>query len=161
MRPPGTAQQLEARRRRAIQLLEEGKGLSATARAVGASLSSLQRWRRIYQKKGFEGLRPRPTPGRPPQLSPSQRRRLVRLLQRGPLAFGYATELWTLKRVAELIERELHVLYHPGHVWRVLLSLGWSCQKPERRARERDEGAIERWRRRRWPHIKKRQEGRP
>jgi transposase len=84
---------------------------------------------------------------------------LLKLLQRGPAAAGYARELWTLKRVADLIERRFGVRYHPCHVWRVLGSLGWSCQKPERRARERDEGEIERWRRRRWPHIKKRPAG--
>ena len=78
------------------------------------------------------------------------------MLRRGPPAFGYTTDLWTLKRVAEVIEREFAVRYHPGHVWRLLVSLAWSCQKPERRARERDEAAIERWRERHWPHIKKR-----
>jgi len=157
MRPPGTAQQLEKRRRRAIQLLKAGKSLSATARAVSASVSSVHRWYQTYQQKGLRGLRPRPTPGRPPKLSPSQRRRLLRLLRRGPPPFGYTTDLWTLKRVAEVIEREFAVRYHPCYVWTILVGLGWSCQKPERRARERDEAAIEGWRRRRWPHIKKRQ----
>lgn len=156
MRPQGTAQQLEKRRRRAIQLLRAGKSLSAAARAVSASVSSVHRWYQTYQAKGLEGLRPRPTPGRPPKLSLAQRHRLAGLLERGPPTFGYTTDLWTLKRVAKVIEREFGVRYHPGHVWRVLLSLRWSCQKPERRARERDEAAIERWRRRRWPHIKKR-----
>jgi len=158
MRPPGTAQQLEKRRRRAIQLLKAGKSLSAAARAVSASVSSVHRWYQTHQEKGLRGLRPRPTPGRPPKLSPSQRRGLVRLLRKGPLAFGYTTDLWTLKRVAEVIEREFAVQYHPCYVWTILVGLGWSCQKPERRARERDEAAIEGWRRRRWPHIKKRPE---
>jgi len=81
------------------------------------------------------------------------------VLQRGPPAAGYPTELWTLKRMAEVIEKKFGVRYHPGHVWRLLASLGWSCQKPERRARESDEAAIERWRRERWAHIKKRPQG--
>ena len=155
MRPSGTPQQLEARRRRAMALLDAGETLSGTARAVNASVSSVHRWYQAYQANGWEGLRPRATPGRPSKLSASQRKRLLALLQRGAPASGYATELWTLKRVAEMIEKRFGVQYHPCHVWRLLQGLGWSCQKPERRARERDEEQIERWRRHQWPHIKK------
>jgi transposase len=161
MRPPGTPEQLEARRRRAIELLDAGESLSSVARAVNASVSSVYRWRQAYQAEGLKGLLPKPTPGRPPKLSATQRERLRKLLQGGPPAAGYETELWTLRRVAELIESEFRVSYHPCHVWRVLKKMGWSCQKPERRARERDEDAIERWRLRRWPHIKKRPAGGP
>jgi len=161
MRPPGSPQELERRRRRAVGLLEAGENLSSAARAVGASVSSVHRWYQAYQRKGRAGLRPRPTPGRPPRLSASQRRRLWALLQRGPPAAGYPTELWTLKRMAEVIEKTFGVRYHPGHVWWLLARLGWSCQKPERRARESDEEGIEHWRRARWAHIKKRPPGRP
>jgi len=161
MRPPGSPQELERRRRRAIVLLRAGENLSTVAHAVDASVSSVHRWYQAYQRNGRAGLRPRPTPGRPPRLSASQRRRLVALLQRGPSAAGYATELWTLKRMAEVIERRFGVRYHPGHVWWLLQRLGWSCQKPERRARECDEEAVERWRRERWAHIKKRPPSRP
>ncbi len=161
MRPPGTPEQLEARRRRAIELLDSGESLSSVARAVDASVSSVHRWYRAYQAEGLKGLSPQPTPGRPPKLSVGQRERLGQLLQRGPPAAGYESELWTLQRVADLIEAEFGVSYHPCHVWRLLKKMGWSCQKPERRARERDEDEIARWRRRRWPHIKKRPAGRP
>jgi len=161
MRPPGTPEQLEARRRRAIELLDAGESLLATARAVDASVSSVHRWYQAYQEKGSDGLLPLPTPGRPTRLSAEQRERLRELLQRGPPAAGYETELWTLRRVADLIELEFGVVYHPCHVWRLLDKMGWSCQKPERRARERDEAEIEHWRRRRWPHIKKRPKARP
>lgn len=160
MRPPGTPEQLEARRRRAIEKLDAGESLLSVARAVNASVSSVHRWYQAYQLKGSKGLLPLPTPGRPPKLSAAQRERLGELLQRGPPAAGYETELWTLRRVAELIESEFAVAYHPCHVWRLLERMGWSCQKPERRARERDEEEIERWRRRRWSHIKKRPSGR-
>ncbi len=156
MRPPGTAQQLERRRRQAIRLLRAGKNLSAVARAVNASVSSVFRWDRTYRKKGLQGLRPQPTPGRPPKLSASQKKRLATVLLKGPLAAGYRTDLWTLKRVAEMIRRHFGVAYHPCHVWKLLGSLGWSCQKPERRALQRDEAAIAYWKRYRWPHIKKR-----
>jgi transposase len=156
MRPRGTAEQLQKRRREAIQLLNEGKSLSETAKAVKASISSVWRWREAYREGGWEGLRSRPVPGRPSKLSLAQKEKLLRILEGGPLAAGYKTDLWTLKRVAEVIRREFRVRHHPCHVWWILVRLGWSCQKPERRARERDEEEIERWRRERWPHIKKR-----
>jgi transposase len=78
------------------------------------------------------------------------------LLAAGPLRAGYRTDLWTLGRVAELIDGEFGARYHPAHVWKILTTLGWSCQKPERRAVERDEAAIARWKREAWPRIKKR-----
>ncbi|HYA02901.1 MAG TPA: IS630 family transposase [Syntrophobacteria bacterium] len=155
MRPPGTPAQLERRRRHAIQLLRAGKTLSAVARAVSASVSSVFRWWQAYRTRGLRELRAKPTPGRPPRLSPRQKQKLVHLLLRGPLAAGYRTDLWTLQRVAALIEREFGVAYHPSHVWKLLTGLGWSCQKPERRARERDEAAIARWKREEWPAVKK------
>jgi transposase len=156
MRLPGTAQQLERRRRQAIRLLKAGHHLSAVARAVSASVRSVFRWAEAYRQQGLKGLRPRPTPGRPPKLSSSQKKRLTSLLMTGPLAAGYRTDLWTLRRVAQLIRRQWGVVYHPCHVWRLLTSLGWSCQKPERRALQRDDAAIAQWKRSRWPHIKKR-----
>ena len=156
MRPPGTVQQLERRRRQAIRWLTAGTPLSAIARAVGASVSSVFRWAEAYRTQGLLGLRPRPTPGRPPSLSVAQKKRLAALLLKGPLARGYRTGLWTLKRVAQLIPQQFGVRYHPCHVWKLLTSLGWSCQKPERRALQRNEAAIARWKRFRWPHIKKR-----
>jgi len=155
MRPSGTARHLEQRRRRAIQLLKMGNTLSAAAIAVSASVSSVFRWRQAYQAKGMAGLRSRPTPGRPPRLSSSQKSELERILLKGPLEAGYRTDLWTLRRVAEVIEKHFGVVYHPCHVWKILVGMRWSCQKPERRALQRDEEAIAHWRRYRWPHIKK------
>jgi transposase len=155
MRPQGTQQQLEKRRRLAIQLLQSGKTLSATARAVSASVSSVFRWWQAYSQKGRTGLQAKPTPGRPCQLSPTQKNNLVKLLLHGPLGAGYQSDLWTLKRVAALIERHFAVRYHPCHVWKLLTSLGWSCQKPERRDVRREEEAIARWQRYKWPRIKK------
>ena len=88
-------------------------------------------------------------------LSPAQLKRMERALKRGPEALGYATSLWTLDRVAELIEQECGVRYHPGHVWRILRQLEWSCQRPTGRARERDEPKIQHWKKVRWPKVKK------
>jgi transposase len=155
MRPLGSPTQLEKRRRRAIQLLEKGMNLSAVAQQVGSSVSSVFRWQQAFQKEGEEGLNPRVSPGRPARLSGQEKKRLVSLLLKGPLAFGYGTDLWTTRRVAELIRKFFGIHYHPNHLWRLLTGLGWSCQKPERRARERNEEEIERWKKKRWPVIKK------
>jgi transposase len=86
--------------------------------------------------------------------------RIERSLKKGPEAFGYDSGLWTAARVAHLIQEECGVDYHPGHVWRILRQLGWSCQRPTGRALERDEQAIAEWKRKRWPEIKKKPKNR-
>jgi len=156
MRPNGSPAQLEKRRRRAIGLLKQGLSPLEVAAKIGCSVSSVYLWQERLQHEGEEGLKAKPVPGRPPKLSPGQQRKLTGLLLRGALRCGYSTELWTQRRVGKVIEREFGIRYHPHHVWRVLIGLGWSCQKPETRARERDEPAIAHWKRHQWPHIKKR-----
>ena len=156
MRPKGTAEELERRRRRAVALLDQGHGVREVVAMVRASPGAVTRWRQAYEKRGEAGLSAKPHPGRPPKLSAKQRRRLVRLLTQGPGKHGYPTALWTLKRVAALIRKHFQVRYDPSGVWHVLQSMDWSSQKPERRARQRDEKAIARWRAQDWPRIKKR-----
>ena len=155
MRPKGTAKELEVRRRLAGRLLLQGKGIREVARLVGAVPSSVQRWKEMIEKGGMEELKAKPHPGRKPRLSSRQKERLKKILLKGARAAGYPNDLWTCRRVAQLIERTFGVKYHPDWVWYILRSLGWSCQKPERRARERDEQAIQRWRQVEWPRIKK------
>lgn len=146
---------------RAAELLAKGMKQADVARAVGCRPSSVARWKEAIEKHGVEGLRAKPAPGRPQKLSASQKKKLVSILLRGPMASGFLTDLWTCPRVAEVVKRRLGVEFDVGHMWRLLHSLGFSCQKPERRARERDDAAIEEWRRNRWPHIKKRSKDRP
>jgi transposase len=93
--------------------------------------------------------------GRKPLLSPANLERLEELLQRGPEALGYKTPLWTCPRVAHLIEDEFGIRYHQGHVWKILVALRWSPQRPIGKARERNEEEIRNWRRKKWPAIKK------
>jgi transposase len=156
MRPHGTQAELERRRRHAIELLKQGKAsLSEVARWVGASKSSVCRWYQTYQKGGSKALRSKQIPGRPPKLSAGQKVKLEQVLLDGPLASGYRTDLWTLRRIAQVIQKRFGIQYHPNHVWRLLLRMGWSCQKPERRALQRNEDEIGHWKRYRWPHIKK------
>jgi transposase len=155
MRPKGTAVELERRRQRAVRLLDAGNGLTTVARMVGAAKSAVWQWRATAQRHGPAGLAAKPTPGRPPKLTPRQRARLPRVLARGARAHGYTNDLWTTARVATVITRTFGVTYHPAHVGRLLAACGWSCQKPERRALERDEDAIAHWKRPRWSAIKK------
>lgn len=155
MRPAGSAQQLEARRTKAVALLKRGHSYQTVARMVQSSLSSLVRWRQSFRRQGKAGLKARPTPGRPPRMQPKQKQQLVAWLRQGARAAGYPTEMWTLPRVAEQIRRRWRIAYHPGHVWKILIGLGWSCQKPERRAIQRNPRKIARWKRRTWPRIKK------
>lgn len=155
MRPEGSARQLEARRSKAVSLLKRGHSYQSVARTVQSSISSLVRWMQSFRHKGKAGLKPRPTPGRPPQMKRRQKQELVALLKAGASAAGYATEMWTARRVAEQIRRHWGIAYHPGHVWKILVGLGWSCQKPERRALQRDPGKIREWKQHDWPRIKK------
>lgn len=157
MRPRGSAEQLENRRRRAVALLRAGQTYRSVARPLNASLSSVVRWDQGYRQTGLKALRTRPSPGRPSRLSKPQRDRLRQLLVAGAGQAGYATDLWTLQRIAKLIEGQFGVRYTTVGVWKLLrVGLDWSWQKPERRALQRDEAAIEHWKRRTWPHIKKR-----
>ena len=156
MRPKGSAEELERRRRQAMALIDRGMRSAAVARAVGVSRASVTRWRQAYAAGGAEAMAAKPHPGGPSRLTDAQRKRLVRMLLQGPRKHGYGTELWTLARVAQLIAVKFGVEYHPSAVWHILRAMGWSCQKPERRARERDESAIETWRQEQWPDIKKR-----
>ena len=146
---------LEQRRRRAAELLRRGLTVVDVAAAVGSSTSSVCRWKQALADYGPVGLAAKPVPGRPRKLQKRQCQKLVDLLLRGAMAYGYPNELWTLKRIARVILREFGVRYHPNHVWRVLRELRWSCQVPERQALQRDERAIEHWKRYKWPHIKK------
>ena len=154
-RPKGSADLLEDRRRRALALVDSGCSLNEAARRIGCRASSVMRWLHARRRGGEEALRVRFSPGRPPKLRRKQRERLIRLLVQGAMARGYRTNLWTTARIAQLMEDEFAVRYHTNHIGRLLHRLGWSHQKPERRALERNDAAIEQWKRKRWPRIKK------
>lgn len=145
----------ERRRRRAMALVEAGHSQSEVARQLGVTPAAVCQWVKARREGGEEALAARTGAGRPPCLSAPQLERLAQVLDRGPTRWGFATELWTLKRVAQVIEHEFGEVYDPSGVWHLLRRMGWSCQKPERRARERDEDAIATWRQRDWPRIKK------
>ncbi len=155
MRPHGSPKALEERRRRAVALLRQHRSLHEVARRIGCNPSSVMRWRNALRRGGADALRAKPAPGRPCRLTRQQKERLVGWLRQGAMAHGYRTELWTTLRIAELIRRHMGVAYHRNHVGKLLHDLGWSHQKPERRALERDEEAIAQWKRDVWPRLKK------
>lgn len=133
----------------------QGKKLREVAEACQVDISSVKRWKKLLREEGWEGLAVQESPGRTPRLSQAQRTQLVKILEAGPLKAGYRNALWTCARVAEVIAERFDVHFHPAHVWKILRSLGFSPQKPEQRAREQDEEAVERWRHRRWPALKR------
>jgi transposase len=146
---------LEKRRMHAAQLLKQGVHEAEVARRVGVHRQSVNRWAGQLAGSGVSGLKKTGRAGRKPRLSEADLEKIRQALELGPEALGYETDLWTAGRVADLIERECGVKYHPGHVWKVLKNLGWSCQRPTGRALERNEDAIRRWERKRWPELKK------
>ena len=143
------------RRVRAGRLLLAGKSPPEVARAVGAPRQTVYRWREVLEAGGIDALRDMSKGGRPSRLGAGELSRLYVALLEGAQAHGFATPLWTLKRVRLWIEREFGVRYSEVHVWRLLGQLEFSNQKPDRRALERDEAAIEHWRKRTWPALKK------
>lgn len=155
MRPTGSPQELQRRRERALRLLREGYQPCEVAERVGVDRRSVRRWKSAVQKRGEKAIQAKPSPGRPWKLAAIQRKRLQRLLLRGAKAAGFSTNLWTCPRVAKVIEMEFGVLYHVDHVGRLLHGLGWTPQKPERRAVERDEVLIAGWVHDLWPKVKK------
>jgi transposase len=146
---------LEKRRFAAIRLFKKGLAQAEVARRVKVVRQTVARWIMQFRRAGPAALKQAGRAGRKPLLRAEDRRRLEKLLLRGPEALGYETPLWTCSRVAHLIEQEFHVRYHEGHVWKLLVSLGWSPQRPTGRARERNEEEIRKWRKRQWPAIKK------
>ncbi len=155
MRPNGSPEELERRRLRAVGLFEEGYQPVEIARMVGADRRSARRWNAAYRKKGEKALKAKPACGRPPKLDAKAKKRLTKILLKGATAARFPTDLWTCPRVAQVIRSRFGVEYHVDHVVRILHSLGFSPQKPERRAIERDEEEIRRWVKEEWPRIKK------
>jgi transposase len=154
--PPRDFQALESRRRRAARLFTKGDlSLASIARELKASRMSVSRWHRQWKKSGKDSLKGAGRAGRRPRLQAPQRRRIATALRQGARHHGFSADLWTLPRVAVVIERVTGVHYHPGHVWRVLGSMQWTVQKPAQQAKERNADQVAYWKTVRWPELKK------
>jgi len=145
---------MEARRRKGMGLLARGVSQAEVARQCGVSRVSARRWEQQRKATKAKAWKRRPL-GRRPKLTPAHKHTLEKALEQGAQAHGFLNDLWTLPRVATLIERQSEVRLHPGHVWRLLGQMGWSLQRPSGRAVQRDEAAIARWKKHTWPALKK------
>ena len=140
-------------------MLRAGKTCAEAAATVGVARQTVYTWKAVLEARGIDGLRDMPTRGRPALLDDEQLQAVAKALLQSPTDHGFGSELWTLKRVGTLIEKRYEVKYSVAHVWRVLRALGFSAQKPDRRAIERDEGAVQIWKRKTWPALKKKRSG--
>jgi transposase len=156
VRPRRDFAAMEKRRMRAVDLFEQGVRPAEIARQLGVCHQIVSDWRAAWRRSGRDALRAAGRAGRLPKLRPEELAKIETALAKGAQAHGYPNDLWTLKRVAEVIERMTGVAYHPAHVWYLLRQgLKWSWQRPARRATERNEEAIRRWVKTRWPQLKK------
>lgn len=146
---------MERRRKRAARLFEKGVAPAEVARRLEVARQVAYRWKQTWESGGLEALASKGPAGPKAKLSTAQIAHVCDALLEGPGARGYRTDLWTCPRVARLISELTGVMYHPGHVWKLLGALGFSCQRPARRAIERNEKKISRWKRVEWPNIKK------
>lgn len=151
-----TREQMAERRAEGVQLLQAGEMTQAQiARELGVSEAAVSRWKKKLAEGGPQALQARTASGRPPKLDEAARQALVEKLEAGAIAAGFPTEQWTQARVKQVIEGEFGVSYHRNYISRLLHDLGWSVQKPDPRALERDEELIRAWLKQDWPRIKK------
>jgi transposase len=145
---------------RAADMYARGKRQADVVQALGVSRSTASEWYRLWSIGGRAALAGAGRAGRLPRLSDDQLAEVVAGLNKGALANGFATDLWTLARVAKVIETTTGVRYSQTQTWDILRNrLGWSRQRPARRALERDDGAIAGWVNRQWPRLKKTPDG--
>lgn len=145
----------EGRRLRAWELRKQGWTQQRIADALGVTQGAVSQWLKRAEEGGVEALLHKKPSGAPPRLTPSQKSELPEMLSKGAESYGFRGEIWTCDRVAEIIRRHYGVSYHPSHVSRIIRSLRWSLQKPIRRAKQRKEDEIQKWREETWPEIRK------
>ena len=155
MRTPGCKEELERRRRLAVSHVLAGYAQRTVAKFLGVHPSSVCRWMKSYRRGGDAALTGHDPPGRPRKLRPAQERQVLGWFRRSPKSFGFPTELWTAKRVAQVIYRKWKVKFHPRYLNQWLAERRITPQKPRFQAREQDEKEVQRWLREEWPRIKK------
>lgn len=143
------------RRLKAVKLYENGVPKAEVARRLGVHRQSVGRWVRQHESGGNKALDGAAKLGRPPKVDAQTLKKFEAELLKGPEAHGFANNLWTLKRMAEVLKRACGVSVHSRYVWHLMRALKWSPQRPQTKARERDEEAIRKWKRHTWPAIKK------
>jgi transposase len=155
MRTKGSPRELEQRRRQAVERVNGGWSQKDVAAFLGVSERAVGRWVKAHRDRGDDGLKAKPHPGGAPRMTDEQAFEVLACLQQPATAFGFATALWTARRVAKLIADRFGVEYHPDYLRAWLRARGHSPQKPARKARERDQQAIDRWAAEDWARLKK------
>jgi transposase len=153
--PRRSQQQWRVAKEQACTRFAAGQSIQAVADALHVSYEAVRVWLHKWQQGGAEAACAQAPLGAKPRLSPEQLGQLETALLEGPVRWGHQTQLWTLARIADLIYKLFGVRYHPSHVFKLLGRMGWSCQRPTRQAKERNEAAIAQWLREDWPRIKK------
>ncbi|MGA2613987.1 MAG: winged helix-turn-helix domain-containing protein [Spirochaetia bacterium] len=148
-------QKLRERRQKAVALFEQGERQATVAQILRVSKQSVSQWYLAWQNGDLRRLNGATRAGRKPRLQADQLALIEKELLRGAAAQGFATDLWTLPRVADLIRKLTGVSYHAGHAWKILKLMGWSLQRPTLRAKERDEAAVQQWNTQTWAKVKK------
>jgi transposase len=156
MRSKGTAVELEARRITAVERVGAGWAQKDVAAFLGVHPVTVAKWVARHRADGDNGLKAKPTPGRPRFLTDEQERKVLGWVNEPPTRHGFTTDLWTARRVAELIHKKFGVRFHPNYLREWLTKRNYTPQKPTRRARQRDQAAIDRWVAQDWPRIQKR-----
>jgi putative transposase len=154
MKHPSTLAEKQAKRLQAVHMFEQGLSNAEVARRIGVARKNVSAWYQLWQAGGVDALQVQP-PGTKARLTADQWQQITTALADGPQAHGYDTQLWTLERIADLIHRLTGVSYNSNYVAELMHEHGFSCQKPERRAKERNEEAIAGWVRNDWPEIKR------
>lgn len=151
----GSREAKEQRRFKAAQLFKKGIRQAEVARRLGVTPAAAHGWYHTWKEHGMRGLRSRGVPGFPSSLTEQHRRKLKTAILHGARTFGYDTDLWTLERIAVVMRRVTGTSFGTAWTWHIVTQLGFTCQKPIRRSRERDEQAIRRWHRTTFPRLKK------
>jgi len=155
MRSKGSARTLESLRRQAVSRVLNGQTQAAVAQSFGVHVVTVAKWMARHRAEGDAGLAAKPTPGRPRFLSPDQEKQVKTWLAQKPTAHGFRTDLWSARRIVELIRRHFGVTFHPASMRRWLSQRGYSPQRPARKARQRNDDAIVHWVANDWPRIQK------
>lgn len=146
---------LERRRLKAGTLFKNGTPQAETARLLGVTPAAASQWHRAWKKRGVRGLKSKGRPGPSPKLTPAKAAKIKAAILKGPRAFGYGTDLWTLERIRSVTRRVAKLSFGVAWTWHIVTALGFSCQKPQLKARERNERAIATWKRKTFPALKK------
>lgn len=145
----------EKRRLKAAKMFEKGQSQAAVARKFNITTAAINQWHEAWKRGGAKALKSKGHPGFPSELTETDRRRLKKIILAGPGRYGYQTELWTLSRMAAVIKKEFRITFTEVWVWKIVISLGFTCQKPQLKSKERNEKAIIKWKTETFPGLKK------